>query len=310
MFKILAITLFALLAPAISQLTATTCTNVVCCRELANPNFATGDGFLEFDGDCLTGGLHCVDDTGCRLCHDGSVTTNAFSRPICDAAAVNPLPVCLSQACCNTLISPSTTGYGFLQFIPDCPSSQCVNVTNCADCFNPSVTNSSNVLNRTVCSAAAIASFNNLATAQTTVAQTTLATTLVQTTNTQGATTVVTSEAIPTSLVTSQIVPTVIASTLATQPTTQITPTTFATTQNPPTIVTTQAIPTTFTTQVTPTATTQVVPTTVVTTPTTFSIFTGQFSTFFTVATAQQGAASSLVPAGIVLFASFLVVLF
>jgi len=304
----------------IAQINNQTCTDAACCRNIANPNPTTGDGFLQFSGTCLSGGLNCVDETGCFLCHDPAVNNNVFNRPLCNAGALAPLPVCTDQACCNSVMSPNAqTGYGFLQFSQPCQSTDCVDGSNCIDCFNPAVTNQTNVLNRPVCSAAAIASFGNLAnpTVLTTIAPTTVATTQVI------PTTVPTTQVIPTSVVSSS---TVIQSTTAT---TQAIPTTVLTTQATPTTVTTQAIPTTvLTTQAVPTTvlTTQAVPTTVLTTqaipttavttqavpttvvvPSTVSVFTGLFSTFNTI-TQQQGAASSLIPTGLLLLVSMLAV--
>jgi len=144
-------------------LTNFTCTDAECCRDLATPNPVTGDGFLEFSGQCLSEGLGCVDSTGCLLCHNGNVSVNLFNRPTCGAGAVFPLPICSSQTCCDGLMSPNTlTGYGYLQFTSNCTSGgpYCVDQSGCLDCFNPTVTSASNVLNRPVCSQDAINSFN------------------------------------------------------------------------------------------------------------------------------------------------------
>jgi len=51
------------------------------------PNEEDGNGFLEFDNGCKIngGGLHCVANTGCRLCYKkiGLGLTNVGERPLC-----------------------------------------------------------------------------------------------------------------------------------------------------------------------------------------------------------------------------------
>jgi len=169
-------------------------------------------------------------------------------------------------------MSPNTvTGYGYLEFVQSCLTggANCVDGSGCMDCFNPSVTNDTNILNRPVCSAAAIASFNNLATIVTSATQ---------------ATTVVT----PTTVITTAAVPTTA--------TTIVTPTT---------VITTAAVPTTLaTTAITPTTviTTAAVPTTqiVVTEPTVV------VSTVIN--TQQQNSGSLMVPAAFLLLALLVIV--
>jgi hypothetical protein len=62
------------------------CSDAACCLDFQSPNLVDGNGFLEFDTNCQVngGGLHCVHNTGCRLCYKpvlGGV--NIGDRPIC-----------------------------------------------------------------------------------------------------------------------------------------------------------------------------------------------------------------------------------
>jgi hypothetical protein len=276
------------------------CTNQECCRQRANPNVATGDGYEDFNGQCLIGGFSCVDNTGCLLCHNGNISVNLFNRPICGAGAISPLGPCSNQTCCTSRISPNTvTGYGYLEFTTSCASggTNCVDDSSCLDCFNPSF-NTSNVLGRPVCSSDAIASFGSFVPISTVE----LATTVVNLATSQVPTTVITTVA--------TTVPTTVATTVA--PTTLATET-VATTE---TLVTSQApITTVATSETLVLPTTQA--TTVVQSSAVFQTVTVSpaASTFVpTIPSAQttsQSEGSSMMPLMIVIvgFASLLAVL-
>jgi hypothetical protein len=58
--------------------------NQACCDANSNPNLSDGNGYLEFSPACLNGGLHCIDNTGCRYCYSPVLgSTNVGNRPIC-----------------------------------------------------------------------------------------------------------------------------------------------------------------------------------------------------------------------------------
>jgi len=220
------------------------CTNQSCCTQNSNPNIVTGDGYWEFQGSCLIGGLNCVDGTGCLLCHNGNISTNAFNRPLC-GSGVFTVPSCSDQACCTNVMSPNIqTGYGFLEFNVNCSNGgpDCTDSTSCLDCFNP-LSNVTNVLGRPICSAAAIASFNIGIQPATTVPITTQAQTATQVplTTQSPLTTQITTQAATVTQIPTTLVPISTQSPVTTQ--VQTATQVPLTTQTP---VTTQAVLTTF----------------------------------------------------------------
>jgi len=98
------------------------CSNDACCFQKANGNPSTGNGYLQFDQNCLSGGPNCVDDTGCELCfqYGFSSNQNIGNRPECNQ--------CFTTTCCLEagifynvvldfnpicLYDPSTICFGF-----------------------------------------------------------------------------------------------------------------------------------------------------------------------------------------------------
>jgi len=67
------------------------CSNEACCEANQNGNPADGNGFLEYNQNCLpNGGLNCVANTGCQLCYSPVLgSTNIGMRPICNRKIVN-----------------------------------------------------------------------------------------------------------------------------------------------------------------------------------------------------------------------------
>jgi len=133
------------------------CDNETCCIDNQNPNHADGNGFLEFNSDCKAngGGLHCVHDSGCRLCYKPILgSNNVGDRPIC-ARFVNLLPKCNDSQCCLDLQNPNNNdGNGFLEFDMDCKLNggglHCVHDTGCRLCYKP-ILGSSNIGDRPTC---------------------------------------------------------------------------------------------------------------------------------------------------------------
>jgi len=65
------------------------CSDQECCTLQANPNIATGQGYLVFDTRCFEGGEHCVDSSGCALCWNQlSGAENVGNRPVCPQSVV------------------------------------------------------------------------------------------------------------------------------------------------------------------------------------------------------------------------------
>jgi len=300
---------------ACQALPSNICTNAECCRLASNPNPTTGDGYLEFNGQCLTvtEALHCVDRTGCILCHSPNVTVNQFNRPICDDGALAPLPTCSNQSCCDSLMSPNpATGYGFLQFSNTCLNggANCVDGSGCLDCFNAAVTSAANTLGRPVCgtavsvqTAAPVLTTTAVVPATTAVPVTTVATTAVP----------VTTVTVPATATTQVPVTTVTVPVIATTevPVATVTVPVVVTTQVP---VATVTVPVVVTTEP-PVFTTEIVETVVATTlpVTTFqtsqpSIFTAQEVSTFLVQTSQSDG-YTLVPAITLLFSVVAIIL-
>jgi len=134
------------------------CSNDDCCIDNQNPNEDNGNGFLEFNAECKAngGGLHCVHNSGCRLCYKPVLggSTNVGDRPICQRF-LNLLPVCNDMQCCFDLQNPNQNdGNGFLEFSVDCKINKgglhCVHETGCRLCNNP-IPGSINVGDRPIC---------------------------------------------------------------------------------------------------------------------------------------------------------------
>jgi len=87
------------------------CSNNSCCYQHANGNPSTGNGYLQFNEDCLNGGPNCVDNSGCELCFQNGFdpNQNLGNRPVCDQ--------CQTTICC---IVGNQYGYGTLEFNPIC----------------------------------------------------------------------------------------------------------------------------------------------------------------------------------------------
>jgi len=130
------------------------CNDEPCCLSRENPNPTDGNGYLEFNQDCLDGGLNCVADTGCQLCFKPVLGgENVGSRPICSRFASNDSQECLNEDCClsNQNANP-TNGNGYLEFNSSCHNGglNCVANTGCQLCYKP-VFGSTNVGIRPVC---------------------------------------------------------------------------------------------------------------------------------------------------------------
>jgi len=135
------------------------CGNENCCIDQQRPNPADGNGFLEFNLDCKVnlGGLHCVEESGCRLCYKPVLGgDNVGDRPICARFAnLNVGPICNDQDCCLDMQNQNEVdGNGFLEFNNDCKLNggglHCVNSTGCRLCYKP-ILGSTNVGNRPIC---------------------------------------------------------------------------------------------------------------------------------------------------------------
>jgi uncharacterized protein Usg len=128
------------------------CGNLECCLDRQDPNPSTGNGYYEFTEDCKDGGLHCIENTGCRLCYNpvpGGI--NVGNRPICARFAVNS--ICGNEVCCmDKQIANPNTGVGYLEYNQTCLSGglHCVENTGCRLCYNP-VQGGVNVGNRPIC---------------------------------------------------------------------------------------------------------------------------------------------------------------
>jgi len=86
---------------------STACYNTSCCIARQNANPLNGIGYLEFNTSCLSGGLHCIGNTGCRFCiNPVPGVTNIGDRPVCARySPAPPPPVCTgltSTACAST----------------------------------------------------------------------------------------------------------------------------------------------------------------------------------------------------------------
>jgi len=133
------------------------CSDDTCCACRQSPNQDTGNGFLEFSAICKLngGGLHCVANSGCQLCHKPTFGfANIGDRPICARfAALNAK--CQDENCCINQQNPNpTNGVGYLEFDADCKANggglHCVADSGCRLCFQP-VLGGTNVGERPVC---------------------------------------------------------------------------------------------------------------------------------------------------------------
>jgi len=133
------------------------CSNFTCCSCRQIPNLSDGNGFFEFNQDCLDngGGLHCVSDSGCRLCYKPTfASVNVGNRPVC--ARFNLLSTkCSDESCCLANQNPNpTNGVGYLEFNQDCLDNggglHCVSDSGCRLCFQP-ILGAVNVGDRPVC---------------------------------------------------------------------------------------------------------------------------------------------------------------
>jgi hypothetical protein len=135
------------------------CPDTACCACRENPNQETGNGFLDFDPSCLAngGGLHCVADTGCKLCYKPTFAAlNVGNRPICQRfAALGLTSKCTNEACCLMHENPNpTNGVGYYEWNSDCYNNggglHCVADTGCRLCYKP-VLGGTNVGDRPTC---------------------------------------------------------------------------------------------------------------------------------------------------------------
>jgi len=134
----------------------TICSNLSCCLAQQNPNPQTGSGYYEFWQDCLPdGGLHCISNTGCRLCYrEVGFLTNVGNRPVCERFAV-PMEefICDDQACCEDKQHPNPlNGVGYMDFSEPCLNGglHCIGNTGCRLCYKE-VSGGVNVGERPLC---------------------------------------------------------------------------------------------------------------------------------------------------------------
>jgi len=115
------------------------CIDQSCCLCRQIPNVDTGVGFYEFDGTCTSGGLHCVDNSGCRLCYKPTFGVNLGDRPVCERfMEINPQ--CNDENCCLANQIPNLSdGNGYLEFEESCKNGglHCVADSGCRLCFKP-----------------------------------------------------------------------------------------------------------------------------------------------------------------------------
>jgi len=147
-----------LITQILTQLCGTgPCTDSTCCSCRENPNQDNGNGFLEFNSDCLAngGGLNCVGNTGCRLCYKPTLgATNVGSRPVCARFAALSA-TCTTDDCCMSFQNPNpTNGVGYQEFNNDCLVNggglNCIADSGCQLCYQP-ILGSTNVGNRPIC---------------------------------------------------------------------------------------------------------------------------------------------------------------
>jgi len=148
------VTLFLLTSQIFSQSCGepSPCSDESCCICRQNPNPADGTGYQQYDESCKTGGLHCVDNSGCRLCWKPTVgATNVGDRPVCsrfetvnnDSTSNQDSTVCNNEECCLTRQNPNpSNGVGYLEFDVTCKTgmgTHCIDSTGCRLCYKPTV---------------------------------------------------------------------------------------------------------------------------------------------------------------------------
>jgi len=160
------IALFVLFSLLVIQSLAVVCNNEICCEAQQSPNTLDGNGYQEYKSSCATGGLNCVDNTGCQLCNKPTFGfLNIGSRPVCGRFAALSA-ICADENCCETNENGNPSdGNGFLEFNPSCLAGgvNCVASTGCQLCYMP-VLGSTNVGSRPICRRATvnIQNFNSL----------------------------------------------------------------------------------------------------------------------------------------------------
>src|SRR5436305_13924731 len=97
------------------------CSDQSCCACRQTPNTNDGNGYLEFDTSCLSGGVNCMNETGCRLCYKpGFGSTNIGDRPVC-VRFLGLGDTCHDDSCCMSNQNPNPSdGNGYLEFNPGC----------------------------------------------------------------------------------------------------------------------------------------------------------------------------------------------
>jgi hypothetical protein len=140
-------------------ITTGSCGDENCCACREKPNQDNGNGFFEFNQDCLNngGGLNCISNTGCRLCYKPTFgATNIGQRPICTRflGLVGPAH-CTDLNCCLNNQNPNpTNGVGYLEFSQSCLNNggglNCVADTGCQLCYKP-ISGGSNLGDRPTC---------------------------------------------------------------------------------------------------------------------------------------------------------------
>jgi len=130
------------------------CNDENCCIERQNPNPTDGNSYLEFDQNCLDGGLNCIDNTGCSLCYRSIIgSTNIGNRPICKRFSGINGQICNNEVCCENYESPNpNNGNGYYEFNSSCLEGglNCISNTGCQLCFQP-IFGSVNIGNRPIC---------------------------------------------------------------------------------------------------------------------------------------------------------------
>jgi len=131
------------------------CGDQACCTCRQNPNLSNGNGFYEYIASCLSGGLHCVDNSGCRLCWKPTFAAfNVGSRPVCQQF-LGLSSGCSDDACCIANQNGNEEdGNGFMEFNQACKDNggglHCIHDTGCRLCYKP-VIGGTNVGPRPTC---------------------------------------------------------------------------------------------------------------------------------------------------------------
>jgi len=158
--KIILFSLLFISKILISSCCVAPCGDEFCCVCLQNGNPETGAGYYEYSAACLDGGLHCIDNTGCRLCYNPVPGgTNFGNRPVCGrfGGTYDPDTACSNEICCidkqgNNL----DDGNSYLEFWADCATNpqgteNCIQEhVGCRLCYRPG-TGRPNIGNRPLC---------------------------------------------------------------------------------------------------------------------------------------------------------------